>query len=218
MEIKLAKVIDNVDKDKTGKLKLRIVPEMSGVDESNLPWCRPFLLQGNGSKTGTHTIPEKGDMIKVIIKDKFWKNIEWLNGDFVDGMYPYETWTNKSSSISELQSMTYPQPSFMRVLPDQSIMFYNSETGEAGYLNSSGSYTIFDSSGNIIQNANTSKFTIKTSTKSLKTDILKVILESLLYILGGGLTTGAGPAVPADASKVRDIITAKITLDNIFKD
>ena len=167
-EIRTAIVIDNVDTDKQGKCKLRVLPEMIGMDEDKLPWCRPFLGKGNGNQNlGTHEIPEIDEYVKCLVRDNFWKQIEYISGDFVTGFYPYSVWENKASSMSELNSMSYPQPSFMKALPDGSIIFYNSETGEKGIYDSHGSYSIFDSSGNIIINSKDQKTTIKNSNGDL---------------------------------------------------
>lgn len=214
MEWRSAKVIDNVDELKKGRIKVQILPEFSGVDTTNCPWIYPYLQEND-----SHYIPEINEFVKVIIRDKYWKQIEYIVGDYVRGKYPYTDFENMVSSITELNTQTYPQPKFIKKFKDGTFLFYNSETGECGIKNKNGTYILIDKDGNIIQNTNTSKFVFKNSTKSLKTDLLKVILETLQYIMTGGLTTGAGPAIPADASKIQPVIDANnITLDNLFEE
>jgi hypothetical protein len=155
--LRTAVCIDNNDNNstderpkQTGRCKLRILPEMNGMAEDKLPWCAPFLNEGSGtSNLGTHKVLEVGEYCRVLIRDKYWQHIEWLNGDYVEGFYPYSVWTDNASKMTELGSMTYPQPNFMKALPDGSIMFYNSETGESGIHNSNGSYCLFDKDGSI---------------------------------------------------------------------
>jgi hypothetical protein len=188
-EIRVAKVIDNKDPDCTGKLKLRIMPEFNGIDISLLPWCRPFILHGNGNpNAGSHNIPSNDEMIKCIIRDKFWKNIEWLNGDFVDGFYPYSK--IDFSKISELTSQIYPNPN-LELFSDGSFTFRNINTGESGIYNSNGSYIIFDSTGKIIEKSNlgisldgdtSGKIKIKNSTATLHT-ILKDTISIVKNII-----------------------------------
>lgn len=146
---KFAVVVDNVDPLKKGRVKLRPMPEFNGVEDSLLNWSYPHVLNGGGvTGGGEHNVPEIGEMVKIVIRDKFWQRIEYVTGDYTEDAYPYEDFSKKVSSMSELDSQTYPQPKYIKQYKDGSYYFHNSETGESGHFHNSGSYVIFDKDGN----------------------------------------------------------------------
>jgi len=151
--IRCAKVIDNSYSSQSGKIQVRILPEMNDVDESLLPWIGIYNQgEGTSSTIGVHDLPEIGTFIRVVIEDwPFMKKVRYLSNDYVEGLYIY-TKSSGLSAISELGTQTYPQPIF-KIFKDGSIDFHNSTTGEHGTLYKNGQYTIVDSSGNIFCNA-----------------------------------------------------------------
>jgi len=191
LEYRKAVVLDNIDLDKEGRIKVRILPEMNGVDESLLKWIYPFLLPGGGGQNGTHDVPEIGEYVTVVIKDKYWINIEYISADYTIDNYPYSSFETIAGNISELGSQTYPQPKYLRKFNDGTIMFHNSDTGESGIYNNNGSYIIFDSTGKIIEKSNygisldgstSGKIKIRNSSATLHT-ILKdtiTVLKNLI--------------------------------------
>lgn len=154
IEYRKAIVIDNNDPDKKGEVQVRVLPEMTGVDENKLPWCRPFMMSGGGGEGGTHDIPEIGEYVTVIIKDKFWIHMEYIPSDYTVDNYPYLSFESISSSMTELGSQTYPQPKYLKKFADGSFIFHNSSTGEHGIYNSNGTYILISSNGDIYISTN----------------------------------------------------------------
>jgi hypothetical protein len=224
--LKTAIVVDNNDTDKLGKIKVRVLPEMNGVEESNLPWCRPFILNGGGKEgSGTQNIPEVGEYIKVIIRDKFWQHIEYISGDYIENGYPYSDFSSIVSSMTELGSQTYPQPKFIKTFSDGSFYFHNSSTGESGVYNKNGSYCMFDSAGQIIVHGNnqniiidgatSGKITVKNSTATLHT-ILKDLIGIVKNIITPANLVSASPGSPVVYSQVSTDLPKSIQLDTFI--
>jgi len=168
---KFAKVIDNKDEKKLGRVKLKVLPEFQDVADSYLDWSYPYTLEGGGSVGGgEHNVPEIGEMVKVVIKDKYWKKIEYMSGDYIEDAYPYKDFSSDvtSSTVPELGSQTYPQPKYIKQFKDGSYYFHNSETGESGQFNTNGSYIIFDKDGSIY---NYSKKDIKLYNDNCKIEV-----------------------------------------------
>ncbi len=219
--IRVAKIIDNVDELQKGRVQLRVMPEMNGVKDSELPWCYPYIIKGGGdsNKTGEHNIPEINEMIKVIIRDKFWQIIEWLPGDYVEGFYPYSEFSFILSSATELGSMQYPEPKFMRKFKDGTALFHNSTTGETGIINKNGSYFIFDVNGNMINNAKSKKIKIKNTLADIYDILIRIeellddIISNSNWIGNWGFPTQFMP-FGVDKLKVQQI---KTDVDNLFK-
>jgi len=151
MIIREALVVDNIDENKVGKVKIRILPEMQNFEEDTLPWVAQYDNgTGLSSTSGKHNVYEIGSFIRVIVEDEpFYKRIRIISDDYVEGLYCYKNLD--LSSISELSSQTYPQPIF-QISKDGAISFHNTDTGETGFLYKNGSYYIVDANGNIFIN------------------------------------------------------------------
>jgi hypothetical protein len=142
-------VIDNNDPDKKSRIKVQILPEQKGItDETLYRWILPMFNAGSDAM-GEHNPPEKDSHVQVLILDKYWLEQRYINNWFIEGYNKYTDWTDNSSNITDLTgSQTYPEPRF-KIFPDGSLEFRNYTTGEKGWLNSNGSYIIFDVGGNI---------------------------------------------------------------------
>lgn len=229
--IRWAKVIDNVDPDQLGKCKLRVMPEFNGISDNDLKYFPPHQNYCGGGTNSSHCVPEIGEMIKVKILDPFWQQIEYLNGDYVENLYPYANFSNIVSNIAELGGQTYPQPLFVQQFTDGSFIFRNTETGEMGFYHSSKSYFIFDANGNIIANSSTNDISLngkdgllqlKTSLASLYT-LLKNMLTALKDMMTPGNIISSGPGSPAQwiGAVLTDLTTIttdlSTTLDQLMK-
>jgi hypothetical protein len=159
LEERFAKVINNNDPLKKGRIKATIYPELFDLSEDKLNWIYPHINHGGGGeKNSTHSIPEIGEFVKVVILDPHWKHIEYIHGDYVENYYPYENFKSIVADMKELGSQTYPQPAYIKSYPDGSFSFHNTVTGEHGFYNFNKAYILFDAKGNIITkdvNANT---------------------------------------------------------------
>lgn len=210
-------VIDNNDTFQKGKIKIRILPEMKDVKENLLPWIPPYE-QGSGSSTSSmiHDVPEIDDKIKVIIVDDYWQTIYWTKAPYIKGFYDYTNWTSIKSSMTELGTSTYPQPSFQK-FADGTMIFRNSNTGDIGIYHKSGTYCIIDKDGDIVLKSS-SKIKVENTLYNLNTDILKKALSVLLDMLSGKLINGAGPVLPNDPSMITNITTAQTALSNLLEE
>ena len=157
MHLYKAVVIDDNDTNvgdskNLSRIKVRLLPEMNGIDESLLPWVRPFFVEGITELNNSHNPPEIGSNIKCIFIDDYYKQGFYLKGDFIDGFFSWDSVVHLLSKINELGNQTYPNPRFTQ-LPDGSIVFYNTVTREMGILHSSGTYAMITASGGMSINA-----------------------------------------------------------------
>lgn len=144
-----ALVIDNVDENKLGKIQVRVLPELNGVIEEDLPWIIPYNQsdQGTSNGVGKHDIPDIGAYIRVMIMDKYWQDIRYLHeGSNISGFYIYEEF--EDVKIDEMEDPEYPQPKFAKT-KDGIIKFHNTENGETGLIHPTGSYVFMDKNGDV---------------------------------------------------------------------
>ena len=151
MKLYYANVVDNDDQNhddgkKLSRIKIRALPEMQGIEEDKLPWVRPFFQAGMSASHFSHTVPENNSKIWVIFIDDYFKNGYYLNGAFIDGFFDFDTVETDLGNISESIDLTYPNLKFY-YLPDGTIIFYNSDTGDKGIYHSNGSYGISTADG-----------------------------------------------------------------------
>lgn len=149
-----AKVVNNNDENKLGKIQVRIYPELIDVDEEFLPWVDFYSnsLNGTSLDCGEHTFPEIDSWVRVFVEDyPIFHRVKIVSNDYVEGLYIY----SKSDGLKEikdggtnlLDAQTYPQPIF-KFYKDGTIQFHNTNTGESGTLYGDGSYQIKDKNGN----------------------------------------------------------------------
>lgn len=151
MKLYYATVVDNDDQNhddekQLSRIKVRALPEMNGIEEDHLPWVRPFLPIGMSASHFSHTPPENDSKVWVIFIDDYFKNGYYLTGAFIDGFFDFSTIEDDLGNISESIDLTYPNLKFY-YLPDGTIIFYNSDTGDKGIYHSNGSYDISTSDG-----------------------------------------------------------------------
>ena len=202
-------VISNQDTEQIGRCQIRILPEFLGVADSDLPWMYPAELQGGGGSNGSSVIPEIGEYVDVIIKDKYWQKLEYRTTDYTINNFPYSAFQEITSKMGvDLTEQTYPQP--IRIYKiGQNFVFANSSTNELGFYNANGSYFLFDLDGNIIQNSALGKVDIKSNVPSATDPLITANLYTIVYntlsILQRILTPGtllgnlANPIVFTDA-------------------
>ena len=148
---RVAKVVDINDENETGKIKVRVYPELIDVDEDFLPWasCYSNSINGTSESVGEHTFPEVDSWVRVFIEDyPVFQRVRIISNDYVEGLYIYKK-AEGLTEITELDEQTYPQPIF-KFYKDGTIQFHNTDTGESGTLYGDGSYQIKDKNGNII--------------------------------------------------------------------
>jgi len=147
-----AVVIDDNDSDKLCRVKIKVIPEMKDVEDKNLPWALPFNTMGMNASTFTHNPPVKDTNIWVFFLDTYFKMPYYITGRFIEGLFGYSDKINTPlSNISEIGSLNYPNPRAI-LLPDNSLLFYNTETKEKGIYNQNGTYIFINSGGELFIN------------------------------------------------------------------
>ncbi len=142
-------VIDDNDSDKLGKVKIKVLPEMKDVKDEDLPWALPFLSLGMNSTTFTHIPPIKNTHIWIFFLDTYFQKPYYITGRIIEGLYKYDdNIKTPLSNITEIGSLTYPNPRAI-LLPDNSLLFYNTETKEKGIYNQNGTYFFINATGEI---------------------------------------------------------------------
>lgn len=154
----LALVIDDNDPKKLSRVKVRLLPGMKDISEADLPWAEPInYLLGHGDSTGEHRPPEIGTQIFVIVT-KRGTNFYYTHDAYVEGFAVYEQFP----SVSQIGTQTYPQPRF-KLYKDGSVHFINTDTGEQGFVTSTGTTVVVDSSGAVIVDNGSGDFELKSS-------------------------------------------------------
>jgi len=141
-----AKVIDIDDKDKKGKIKIQVLPELKDVQVKDLPWALPFS-SFNSSSVFSNSPLEVNSLIWVLI-DPLWKRFYYIGNMYFYNLFDFDSVKNVLDSASEISNKDYKNLSF-RMFQDGGLEFHNNSTGEHGFIHKSGSYSIFDKDGKI---------------------------------------------------------------------
>ena len=149
---RIAKVIDNNDPNKTGKIQVRVLPELNGVaDDSQLPWASPDSQSktGNSDGVGIHNIPDLDSHVTVKVNDKYWTDIDYLfESPRLPDVHPYTSFSEEFE-IDELTTIPeYPQPRFEKT-KDKSIFFHDTSQGIMGIQHPTGMYVAIDETGKV---------------------------------------------------------------------
>lgn len=214
---RIARIEDNNDPEKYGRVRARIFPEFESLDKESLPWSYPYI-EGDvcipGKNTGFLNIPEIGSYVIVLI-DPTWQEFRYTGispaGKKSSGDKSIATnITEELTNLVDGVDVTYPQPLYLLRTKDGAIAYHNTDNGEMGIVSSNGIFLRYDSSGNFIMGSKDgSRMTLGTD-GSLKFsgkangdssfvlfEPLKEILEKLLnhiHVAPNGPTTAAQEA------------------------
>ena len=187
-KIRLAKVISDNDSagapswitPKTGCVKVRVFPETVDVLDSDLPWAMPDDAGPEGTKSGQgkHDPPKVGSYVKVRIEDPQLKQIFYTSGQMFSSVYPYTESVSKIS-VDGYVKPTYPEPRLLE-LPDGSVVFWDSTTGDMGIQHKTGAYAFISAAGDVKVKATTT-FTFKNTLFSLSS-LISELLGDLVAI------------------------------------
>lgn len=174
-EMYKATVIDIDDVDKQGKIKIRILPQLEGLMEDELPWAIPFITTcAKGSLM--NDLPEVGSTIRVLVDDK-WKRFYYLANMYFYNLFDFNKVSSKLQNLENVNG-DYKNLHF-HMYKDGSLMFHNDDDGSNGFIHKNGSYQLFDKDGNNIMYVSlNSKFTMKNDMYSLGS-ILKELMNDL---------------------------------------
>ena len=192
---RLAKVVSDDDSvgapsyiiPKTGCIKVIVYPELEGVPDVDLPWAMPDNVGRDGALAGVgrHNPPQVGSFIKVRIEDPYLREIYYAEGPLGSALYPYETAVGKIH-ITGYTPPAYPEPR-LTALPDGSVIFWDSKTGDMGIQHRSGSYIFLAATGQgTIETAG--NLSLIANGQSLSN-----LIKDLISILDGLKTFGSPP-------------------------
>lgn len=134
-----ATVISNDDPDQTGKVQIRIEPELTDVPENDLPWAVPFISEASGSTMGKDVFVV-GSVVWCLV-DSLWQRFYFLGNKYFESHFNF---SQVESALSELDvNTTYKNLKFT-LAGDGSILFQNVSTGDCGYLHATGSYLLIN--------------------------------------------------------------------------
>ncbi len=215
--LKNAQVIDIDDSEKKGRIKIRVLPELEGVEDVNLPFAIPFGIDNLSDSTSENDLPLIGSVIRVLV-DKYWQRFYYLKGNrYFQELFDYNKIDTKLNKVSEI-SNEYKDLKF-RLYDDGGLEFHNKKTGSHGFVHKSGSYSIFDDKGNIILNGgSTNKVKIYNDLADMKTIIMNMrdILEKVITPMN--LVTPQSPVAYKEVTvDLPKIIETKVLIENLLK-
>jgi len=173
IKLYLARVINNndatlPDKKKLGRVQVRLIPEMEGIKEVDLPWARPFMLPVANS----YIIPEISDIVYVVSLDSFYKNLFYLGVAAFDGTRDQTTAYQQAAKFASGQ---YPNLK-VEQYKDGTCIFRDSVTGDIGIVHKTGTILAIGGNGKVcLQNDSGS---------------LQEILDNITKVLGN-VTVGS---------------------------
>jgi hypothetical protein len=133
---------------KHGNVQVQILPELADIDGSKCPWAMPWSASKSGIKqdVGDHVPPEKGSLVWVRVEDVYFREVYYLDAaPFATDFYPYKNMASKIT-VDGSYSPTYPQPRF-KALPEGSIVFWDTNSGDMGLQHKTGAYVYIDKTG-----------------------------------------------------------------------
>lgn len=209
MELKLyTGIVTSInDIDKKGKVQVRILPDLEGVDEELLPWCIPFI-SNTSIKTSSNNVPKEGTTVWVLIDD-FWKRFYYLTNRYFENIFDYDKVKNiiENTKVSDI-STEYKDIDF-NLYEDGTLEFHNNKDSSSGIIYSDGNYFIKNSKGKfVINSVSDMEISIKgaISIESTTNDKIKV---------GNNTNNTLGSLVSDFYSNMADLCTKLSTLTTI---
>lgn len=216
LDLYYAKVVDNNDPNKKGRIKIRIESLHNEIsDESLLPWAKQFSLSTGGSKEyGTSCIPEKDSLVWVGFHDKKeFKKPYYVADIHLNEMHPHNLFEENTKSVLEGFESEYPDVKYT-YLPNGICVGYTSgDSPEAFFVHPKASFYINKDGETLFKDENENEIkissegiTLTAGSASLEATLLgetlKSKLESLIdYITQITVPTGVGPSgVPVNAA------------------
>lgn len=134
-----ATVVSNDDPDQTGKVQIRIEPELTDVPENDLPWAVPFISEASSS-TVQKQVFVVGSVVWVLI-DSLWQRFYYLGNKYFESHFSF---SQVHASLAQLSADTTYKDLEFTLAKDGSISFHNVATGDCGYLHATGSYLLIN--------------------------------------------------------------------------
>ena len=134
------------DPEELGRVQLRVLPELSEHEESDLPWCFPESTGVHGKDFG---MPQVGQAVSCIVWTKLWCEITYLPMVIRKPKeHPYQAWMdNQRSLIDDMANDPEEKNLVVEQYYDDFSQYHDVGNSEHGFVHPSGTYVSIDKDG-----------------------------------------------------------------------
>lgn len=134
------------DPEELGRVQLRVLPELSEHEESDLPWCFPESSGIHGKSFG---LPQVGQAVSCIVWTKLWCEITYLPMVIRKPKeHPFQDWMdNQRSLIDDMANDPEEKDLVVEQYSDDFSQFHDVGNSEHGFVHPSGTYVSIDKDG-----------------------------------------------------------------------
>lgn len=142
-------IVEDVnDTSQSGRIQVRLIPEMENATKAHLPWLHPFIAGSMDGESMEIKPINEGSSVWCFFNDQSLREGWFISGYFSDAKIDFSKITSSFSGITDFQIGNYKDLRLSRT-QDGTIHFTNIETGVTGVYHNSGSYSVFDGDGNL---------------------------------------------------------------------
>lgn len=134
------------DPEELGRVQLRVLPELSEHEESDLPWCFPESSGIHGKSFG---LPQVGQAVSCIVWTKLWCEITYLPMVIRKPKeHPFQDWMdNQRSLIDDMANDPEEKDLVVKQYSDDFSEYHDVGNSEHGFVHPSGTYVTIDKDG-----------------------------------------------------------------------
>ena len=134
------------DPEELGRVQLRVLPELSEHEESDLHWCFPESTGVHGKDFG---MPQVGQAVSCIVWTKLWCEITYLPMVIRKPKeHPYQDWMdNQRSLIDDMANDPEEKDLVVKQYSDDFSEYHDAGNSEHGFVHPSGTYVSIDKDG-----------------------------------------------------------------------
>ena len=134
------------DPEELGRVQLRVLPELSEHEESDLPWCFPESSGIHGKSFG---LPQVGQAVSCIVWTKLWCEITYLPMVIRKPKeHPFQDWMdNQRSLIDDMANDPEEKDLVVEQYSDDFSQYHDVGNSEHGFVHPSGTYVTIDKDG-----------------------------------------------------------------------
>ena len=134
------------DPKELGRVQLRVLPELSEHEESDLPWCFPESSGIHGKSFG---LPQVGQAVSCIVWTKLWCEITYLPMVIRKPKeHPFQDWMdNQRSLIDDMANDPEEKNLVVEQYSDDFSQYHDVGNSEHGFVHPSGTYVTIDKDG-----------------------------------------------------------------------
>ena len=134
------------DPEELGRVQLRVLPELSEHEESDLPWCFPESSGIHGKSFG---LPQVGQAVSCIVWTKLWCEITYLPMVIRKPKeHPFQDWMdNQRSLIDDMANDPEEKNLVVEQYSDDFSQYHDVGNSEHGFVHPSGTYVSIDKDG-----------------------------------------------------------------------